>query len=66
MLFDDSPAANKQKKEEKNLTKSEKDEEKYPHLRTRIWFQLVHDTNPYNGPTANFMGKSEVESFLTS
>ena len=32
----------------KNDTKSEANKEKFPHLKTKIWIQIVHDTNPYH------------------
>jgi len=32
----------------KNDTKSEASKEKFPHLKTKIWIQFVHDTNPYH------------------
>jgi len=32
------------KNDTKNVTKGEK----LPHLRTKIWIQFVHDTNPYH------------------
>jgi hypothetical protein len=37
----------KEVKENKTAEQKKKDEIKYPHLKNKIWIELVHDTNAY-------------------